>query len=581
MAYIQPNSTIEFFADINLSPTSDNSLYFPSTAAKDAYFTNIQKVATVSNCTYARHTRGYIRVEVPMSTMIGCTYMRFKNTSFENKWFYAYVIKVEYVNNKTTAVAFAIDPLMTWMGDFHLNQCFVERQHTLNDGIGNNIAEEGLSVGEYVVEDRQSLTMMDSGDVSSSKIVIAYIPSSEEVDGDVVSDIYTPVSVLICDGAFDADNALNTLLEMYKIDNVVNMYMIPSDYLSGSETEGYRRGEKVRIKSVSKPYSSLNGYVPRNKKLFCYPYKYMVVDNMEGNSAEYKYEYFNTLPDQTSSGNCEFVLSSYVGATAEAMCYPQNYKGALYLPQERISKTHFPSVSFAINSYEAYLAQKNAYFAHDLTQANVNGIINGTMAGLGLGQLSGASTPSVAQQPVDLGGMGSFNPSMALPGPVGASTVAVASGGGLAGLAGLGVMAIGGGALGGIAGMAKVIGNNLVDNIIKPSSPMQSRGNQSCDVLYSTASGRHFEVAKMCITKNYAMMLDSYFDMFGYAVKQHAVPNMNARPNWTYVKTIGCSVGGNLPADDAAAIEAIFDNGIRFWKNHTNIGNYSLNNAPA
>ena len=76
-------------------------------------------------------------------------------------------------------------------------------------------------------------------------------------------------------------------------------------------------------------------------------------------------------------------------------------------------------------------------------------------------------------------------------------------------------------------------------------------------------------------------MLDSYFDMFGYAVKQHGVPNMNARPNWTFVKTIGCSVGGNIPADDASKIEDIFNRGIRFWKNHNNIGNYSLNNAPA
>ena len=57
---------------------------------------------------------------------------------------------------------------------------------------------------------------------------------------------------------------------------------------------------------------------------------------------------------------------------------------------------------------------------------------------------------------------------------------------------------------------------------------------------------------------------------------------MNARPYWTYVKTVGCSVSGNIPADDASTIEKIFNAGIRFWKAHTNIGKYSLlNNAPA
>ena len=36
-----------------------------------------------------------------------------------------------------------------------------------------------------------------------------------------------------------------------------------------------------------------------------------------------------------------------------------------------------------------------------------------------------------------------------------------------------------------------------------------------------------------------------------------------------------------VKVDDGAKIEQIFDNGVRFWKNHANIGNYSLNNSPA
>jgi hypothetical protein len=92
---------------------------------------------------------------------------------------------------------------------------------------------------------------------------------------------------------------------------------------------------------------------------------------------------------------------------------------------------------------------------------------------------------------------------------------------------------------------------------------------------------KNFYFRQKCITKNYAMMIDSFFDMFGYAIKQHAVPNMNARPHWTYVKTKGCSVDGALPADDAQAIENIFNKGIRFWKNHNEIGNYGYDNSPS
>jgi hypothetical protein len=84
----------------------------------------------------------------------------------------------------------------------------------------------------------------------------------------------------------------------------------------------------------------------------------------------------------------------------------------------------------------------------------------------------------------------------------------------------------------------------------------------------------------MCITKNYASMIDDYFTMYGYAVRNTLTPNMNARANFTYVKTKGCIVHCNCPAEDARAIEEMFDNGIRFWKNHNNIGNYNLPNAP-
>ena len=68
--------------------------------------------------------------------------------------------------------------------------------------------------------------------------------------------------------------------------------------------------------------------------------------------------------------------------------------------------------------------------------------------------------------------------------------------------------------------------------------------------------------------------------MFGYAQKKIAIPNMNARPHWTYVKTVACMVEGRIPAKDKATIESIFDNGIRFWKSLDEMGNYALDNSP-
>lgn len=540
MAYVQPNSTIEFFSDINLSDKYTDSLYFASVSAKDTYFTNLTKVARVLTCTYTRENRGYVRVEVPMATLIGATYMRFKNTSFENKWFYAFVDKVDYVNNQTTEVKFSIDPLMTWMGTFTLNECYIERQHTLNDGIGNNICEEGLPLGEYVIEGQDRITL------GSRKIAIIYLSANQTTaDGQWLGGTYTGYHVAFADTPQQADNILDNLVSQNLIDNVVTMMMIPSEIANA--TEGI--GEKQV--SVSKPYSSLNGYVPRNKKLFCYPYKYMRVDNSEGSEAEYLYEYFNTLPDTTSSGDCTFTVEYTFNGRAEASLAPENYKGLSATPvyNERLGMGNFPVCAWGTNSYLGYLAQKNAYLEQNEWKGFVGGALTGALGGFS------------AVSPTAMGT--SFAGGLTMGSP-------------MAGGAGIAAGAIGGG----LIGVAKPAIENLIENKVRPTSPTTPKGSAVADNMWAHVE-KCFRVNKMCITKNYAMMLDSYFDMFGYAVKQHGVPNMNARPNWTFVKTIGCNVGGAIPADDASIIEAIFDNGIRFWKNHNNIGNYSLNNAPA
>ena len=58
-----------------------------------------------------------------------------------------------------------------------------------------------------------------------------------------------------------------------------------------------------------------------------------------------------------------------------------------------------------------------------------------------------------------------------------------------------------------------------------------------------------------------------------------AVPQMNNRPHWTYVKTAGARIEGDLPQDATKEIEDIFDNGSTFWKNMNEVGNYSLDNT--
>ena len=72
--------------------------------------------------------------------------------------------------------------------------------------------------------------------------------------------------------------------------------------------------------------------------------------------------------------------------------------------------------------------------------------------------------------------------------------------------------------------------------------------------------------------------IDTYFTMFGYAVHRLKKPNRNSRPHWNYVKTIGATVTGSVPADDMRKICNIYDNGITTWKSLSEVYNYDLDN---
>lgn len=528
MIIVEPDSYLMFFYNTGLSVSHENSLYFSDTASKDNYFSGLRSYS-VAKCTYQRSNIGFCRVQVPIQELYNVDYMRFKNTSFENKWFYAFVVSVNYINNVTTEVQYVMDPLITWMGEFQLKQCYIERQHVMNDNIGANICDEGLGVGNYCTE-LQTTIWGVSTTGSIARVAIANGNSVNKMGG-----IYSGSAIIDCADQDTLTNTIKSLVDSNQSDSIVSIVMIPSA-LNGAELH------RITNNSVPKPYSDILGYTPKNKKLFCYPYKYCTIDNKEGATLDLMYEYMGSVPDATSSGNMQFtILGQGYPSGCEVVCFPSNYKGSNG-SEYRISMTHFPVCSFSVDSYQAYLAQKNAYFKQDLALTTANGIIN-----------------------------------------TGASAMQGAIGGAMAGPTGLAIGAMTGFSRGLVdtsSDILKEVTNNMILNSVRPESPSAQKGNESSDLWFSAGS-KGFSLYEKCITKNYAMMLDSYFDMFGYAIKQHGTPNMNARPHWTYIKTIGCDASGSIPASDARDIEQIFDSGCRFWHNIIEMGNYSLDNSPS
>lgn len=109
----------------------------------------------------------------------------------------------------------------------------------------------------------------------------------------------------------------------------------------------------------------------------------------------------------------------------------------------------------------------------------------------------------------------------------------------------------------------------LPDNVSMSSSNATMIGYQKQSIqIFSTYT----------IKSQFAERLDKYFDMFGYKTNKIKIPNLNNRPTWNYVKTIGANIEGFIPQNDLSEIISLFDNGITLWHVASKFLDYSQNN---
>ena len=155
MAYVAPNGNIELFRRITLTPAYTDTIWFPSITAQNAYF-SYQANYHFSNQMYTRVSGNRCRIHVTADEIRDCSYMRFQNIrGNKSKWFYAFITNVEYINEQVSEVTYEIDEIQTWCYDVsdsdRFNECFIERQHSTTDRVGDNLVPEPLDVTENIV----------------------------------------------------------------------------------------------------------------------------------------------------------------------------------------------------------------------------------------------------------------------------------------------------------------------------------------------------------------------------------------------------------------------------------------------
>ena len=505
-------------------------------------------VASANNYSFIRGERGYIKTSFSYNDALKCNYMAFQNPDYSNKWFFAFIDEVIYDNDGTARIRYTIDEFSTWFDYWNPEPCFVEREHVSDDTIGLHTYPEGLEYGEYVIN--------ATGDVETNLqttelicIGTSWLPDNTPfaTPNRVYAGVFSGVYYILFKFTESAAKFVQAMADLGHANDIVNLFMIPLsianvDYTDGWSTGnlGNQTGINFRVLpnsagvitlrdadiTLSKP-STLNGYTPKNNKLFCWPYNVLSISNNVGTQAEYRYEDFiNNTP--------VFSLVAAVSPSCSVWLYPNNYKknnGAKSGYNWGIPVAKYPQGSWNGDMYTNWMTQNGVNIFGTRIDAPTSHALMGSLQAL-----TGAATGSYES-------IGS-----------------------------------------GIGAMFGAVTEQYRASMI----PHQIGGQvNSGDVCYAfnKISPTYY---KMTIRDEYARIIDDWFTRFGYKINRVKLPNQIGRTYWNYVKigsgeSIGYSTNTNrsVPAASMEVINTIYRNGTTIWHNHANIGNYSLNNTIA
>lgn len=544
-------SKIYLAKNIKLDKNYKEVLNYSESQMLELITDNSNLVYYQANYQFIRETNT-IQIKAPYRDVCGANYMAFQNPDYSNKYFFAFIDNVKYLNENASEITYTIDIWTTWHDYWSSKACYVIREHVVDDTIGAHTVPEGLETGDII-----NAGSVDFGMTRCHAVVTLTedpFASGASYPNNKMNGIPSGFYYFLV-GDFTSDNfiswvkawaATNSTLDViqgiYLVPDNMTGYKEPGDpgydasWWSYANIQGglsyapYHKFTDTEVSAainmgtwnLTKNLTNIDSYVPSNNKLFCYPYNYLMVDNNGGSSYEYRYEDF-------SNTNCTFQVYGDITPGCSIKCIPLDYKKVTFNLAESISACKFPVGSWAGDVYTNWLTQ--------------NGLNIGTQfAGGALGIIGGVA--SIAT------GLGA---------PTGVGMIASS------------VM--------GIANTVKEVENHK-------RIPDQVSGNtNSGDVIYSMGKAT-YTAYKRCIRSEYARIIDGYFKRQGYKVNTIKVPNMSHRQNFNYVQIAAednAAIPNNhnnicLPATALNDINAIFRNGVTIWNNHANFGDYSVSN---
>lgn len=546
---------------LNVPIESDykNTLYFANQTAQYNYFYS-RLYKAYPDCSYQRKDQT-IRIEAHIDTLYkNCNYVMYQNTAYSNKWFYAFITDMEYVNDGRTNITIQTDVMQTWMFDYTIKSSYIEREHPTSDKIGEHTIPEDLDIGiEMYCND-----LIRKSYVSYYVVVASNRDPYNNIDysgvvmrAGIISGIQWFVFPIGYVNFDDDVKAINDFIKETAKDGnsdmIQSIFAVPTELLPERDLVAVEGQKYYHVKStlfttaqgtdssitIDIP-KTLNGYTPKNNKLFSFPYSYILATNNSGSTNIYKYEEFLPINEYDEAGN---IVSSEINVRFDIIqvpcegcsikLSPHGYKGVyqgIGFIDEGIMCGKFPTFAWSSDSYTNWLTQNAVNMA-----ASVGKEALGILTQGGAGALSGLQ-----------------------------------GGGGWGALAG----AITGTVNGTISTISAVADTQIMKHNAS-FLPNIAHGNVNGGDVNFASENLGFFFYLMSVKKEYAQSVDDFFTMFGYKCNRVKVPNKNHRKRFWFTKTADINIHGAIPNLDMQIIKNCYNNGITFWKDPADVNNYA------
>lgn len=516
---ITPNTEVRLL-NTPLSAEGEYQLNFATVEDQANYF--LGKVRhTFTDFTYQRK-EGVIRVNKNIDQLYNVNYVMYRNNLYTGKWFYAYIVSMEWLSDNTTAINIKTDFFQTWLFDFTVNKSYVDRQHYITDN--KNTLDDSIGHGQLIQ------VAANTYDFSGGYFIFMSGMPNFDSNQDFGSHSFNignysiPCWVLYF-GKNEAEqmgNCMQLIAAHGRGDRIITALYMPflpygEDSLNLTTVttgdigtfricDSFKRGGSDMTDNITfnmdMDYKNLLNLDDFYLKSLTFPYsKLVVTDTASGQN-------ITLSPEKFDSDIISFQRLGTISEVPTIKIVPRNYLGEDYSYSNSLVISCNTNLPVANNQYARYL----------MMNSEVNNISR-------LSAATGIVASLAAQNPA--------------------------------------------GVFGGLQEIRMINAHEsqaarLPDQITAFSDDAMERLNFNNSI----------KISLYMMDRNHILRANNYWKLYGYPVNSLATPNLKSG-KFNFIKTVGANIsGGNIPQDDMRNLTELFDRGVTLWNDIGSFKNF-------